>query len=117
MDEKFEMGFRGSTDFRDGFSLKKALACFSEHKISVDLTVDARKEKIDAPKAWELIKHQNHVHIAKGKNKILTFVPDASKPKEILKHALGRTGNLRAPTVIRQTNIFIGFNEDIYTRL
>ena len=98
-------------------SCKKALAYFNEHNISVDITVDARKEKIDAQKAWEMIRHQNHVYIAKGKNKVLTFIPDASSPEEILTHALGRTGNLRAPTVIRLTNIFIGFNEDIYTRL
>ncbi|WP_320040190.1 ArsC family (seleno)protein [uncultured Desulfobacter sp.] len=98
-------------------SCKKALAYFEEHKISVDLTVDARKEKIDAQKAWDVIKHQKHIYIAKGKNKILTFVPEASDAEEILKHALGRTGNLRAPTVIRMANIFIGFNEDIYTRL
>lgn len=32
-------------------------------------------------------------------------------------HAIGRTGNPRAPAVIRLANIFIGFNEDIYTRL
>ena len=98
-------------------SCKKALAYFSEHEISVDLVVDARKEKIDAKKAWELIKHQKHVYIAKGKNKILTFVSDASEAEDILKHALGRTGNLRAPTVIKRSSIFIGFNQDIYTRL
>lgn len=98
-------------------SCKKALAYFLEHKISVDLMLDARKEKIDAEKAWEVIKHQNHVYIAKGKNKILTFVPSAVEPEDILEHALGRTGNLRAPTVIRGANIFIGFNEDIYTLL
>ena len=98
-------------------SCNKALAYFKENKISVDLTVDARKEKIDAQKAWDLIKHQNHVHIAKGKNKILTFEPGASDAEEVLKHALGRTGNLRAPAVIKQSNIFIGFNQDIYTRL
>ncbi|WP_321492519.1 ArsC family (seleno)protein [uncultured Desulfobacter sp.] len=98
-------------------SCKKALAYFEEHKISVDLTIDARKEKIDAQKAWDIIRHQNNVHIAKGKNKVLTFMPGALEPEEILKHALGRTGNLRAPTVIRLSSIFIGFNEDIYTRL
>lgn len=98
-------------------SCKKALAYFAENNISVDLTVDARQEKIDAEKAWDVIRHQNHVYIAKGKGKVLSFVPDPMVSEEILKHALGRSGNLRAPTVIRMTNIFIGFNEGIYNRL
>lgn len=98
-------------------SCKRALAYFEEHNISVDVTVDARKEKLDAQKAWELIKPQNHVYIAKGKNKVVSFEPDRSQPEDVLKHAMGRTGNLRAPTVIQDKTIFIGFNEDIYTRL
>ena len=98
-------------------SCKRALAYFNEHNISVDVTVDARKEKLDAQKAWEMIKPQNQVYIAKGKTKVVSFEPDRSEPEDVLKHALGRTGNLRAPTVIQGKTIFIGFNEDIYTRL
>ena len=98
-------------------SCKKARKYFEEHGIGIDLIVEARKEKIDAGKAWDLIKHQNNVYIAKGQKKVLAFIPGELERDEILKHALGRTGNLRAPAVIRLTNIFIGFNQDIYTRL
>jgi arsenate reductase-like glutaredoxin family protein len=98
-------------------SCKRALAYFEEHNISVDVTVDARKEKLDAQKAWDAIKPQNHAYIAKGKNKVVSFEPDKSQPEDVLKHALGRTGNLRAPSVIQDKTIFIGFNEEIYTRM
>ena len=98
-------------------SCKRALAYFEEHNISVDVTVDARKEKLEAQEAWDLIKQQNQVYIAKGKNKVVSFEPAKSEPEDVLKHAMGRTGNLRAPTVIQDKTIFIGFNEDIYTRM
>ena len=37
--------------------------------------------------------------------------------EEILKAAMGRSGNLRAPTLKTKNAVYIGFNEEIYTGL
>ncbi|MDD9303885.1 MAG: hypothetical protein HUK40_16695 [Desulfobacter sp.] len=56
------------------------------------------------------------VYIGKGK-KVLAFEPDQNSKKAILKAAMGRSGNLRAPAVKTGTKIFIGYNDDIYEGL
>jgi hypothetical protein len=34
-----------------------------------------------------------------------------------MKKILGRTGNLRAPTIRKGNSFFIGFNEDMYSQI
>ncbi|MCG8688058.1 MAG: hypothetical protein MI892_24500 [Desulfobacterales bacterium] len=97
-------------------SCGKAQKYFEENGISVEQISDARKEKIDADQAWDMVKGQSQVFIGKGK-KILEFTPDEANREDILKSAMGRSGNLRAPTVKTGGKVLIGFNEDIYTRL
>jgi len=53
------------------------------------------------------------IYIAKGK-KVLTFDPTVDDRAEILAQAMGRSGNLRAPTVRRGNHILVGFNETLY---
>ncbi len=77
---------------------------------------DARKEKIDHDRAWALIRSQARVFIAKGK-RVLDFQPHEGNREEILKSAMGRSGNLRAPTLKTGGQVFIGYNEDIYSTL
>jgi hypothetical protein len=74
---------------------------------------DAKKEKIDADAAWEMISNAKTVLIGKGK-KVLEFSPDADNREEILKVAMGRTGNLRAPTIRTGDKLMIGYNDDMY---
>lgn len=81
----------------------------------VDKT-EARKEKIDADQAWAIISQADQVHIGKGK-KTLSFKPDESSKQEILKAAMGRSGNLRAPTLKVKKEIFVGFNDSIYQNI
>ncbi|WDP92585.1 MAG: hypothetical protein HUN04_23825 [Desulfobacter sp.] len=97
-------------------SCKKAQKYFEENGIEVDQTADARKEKIDTDGAWELISVQAQAFIGKGK-KVLDFQPGDENREEILKAAMGRSGNLRAPTLKAGNRVFIGFNEDIYKNL
>ena len=78
--------------------------------------VDARKEKIDGEKAWERIAAHPVVYIGKGK-KVLSFEPAKENREAILKAALGRTGNLRAPAVVSDNGFFIGYNDLIYEAL
>ena len=56
------------------------------------------------------------MHIGKGK-KVLTLTPTPGNREEILKAAMGRSGNLRAPALVRGDTIYIGFNEEIYSGL
>ena len=42
---------------------------------------------------------------------------DAPDDEMLLKHMLGPTGNLRAPTVLRGKTVMVGFNADKYDEL
>jgi hypothetical protein len=53
------------------------------------------------------------ITIAKGK-KQLKFTPNPENRDDILKAAMGPSGNLRAPTLRIGTQIIIGFNPDLY---
>jgi hypothetical protein len=97
-------------------SCKKAQKYFEQNNIGLKSTSDARKEKIDKDQAWGLISGLSTVYIGKGK-KVLSFEPDGINKEEILRAALGRTGNLRAPALKTGNAIFIGFNDNIYSNL
>lgn len=45
------------------------------------------------------------------------YTPDAESKEEILKVSLGRTGNLRAPTLLVGKNLYVGYNEEMYREL
>lgn len=77
---------------------------------------DARKEAINLASAWEKIKQYDIVHIGKGK-KVMTFSPDETNRETILKAAIGRSGNLRAPTVEIGSELMIGYNDEMYQGL
>lgn len=82
----------------------------------MDEIADARKEKFDQDRAWGLISTQARVFIGKGK-KVLEFAPNDGNREQILKSAMGRSGNLRAPTLKTGCKILIGYNEEIYSHL
>lgn len=78
--------------------------------------VDAKKEKIDREMAWQLIQTRQIVYIGKGK-KVVPLKVDQANREEILKAAMGRSGNLRAPAVKTKEAIYIGYNDMIYEGL
>ena len=51
--------------------------------------------------------------MAKGK-KVQTFDNVAAQKEEVLKNAMGPSGNLRAPTYRVGKTFVIGFNPDLY---
>jgi hypothetical protein len=75
--------------------------------------VNARKEAIDNKSAWKILAQCERIFIAKGK-KILEYSPDPAQKDIILKDAMGRSGNLRAPTIKVGSDCYIGFNSDMY---
>jgi hypothetical protein len=64
----------------------------------------------------ELINSFNKIIIGRGK-KVVEFNPSPDNKDEIMKAALGRTGNLRAPAIQKGATLYIGFNENIYNNL
>ncbi len=87
---------------------------FDEKGITINETVEARKQKIADDDAWELLSSAEKIVVGKGK-KVVTFDPKTDSKEDILKSCLGRTGNLRAPTLKIGNMLVVGFNEDMYS--
>ena len=88
---------------------------FDEKNITIDEAVEARKMKIADEDAWNLLSGAKKIVVGKGK-KMLTFDPKTDDKEEILKHCLGRTGNLRAPTLKIGDLMVVGFNDAMYEK-
>ncbi len=86
----------------------------SEKNVEVTEKIDARKVKIEADEAWELLSSGSKIMLAKGKSIIEIDTKDADR-FEVLKTALGRSGSLRAPTIKLGDTWIVGFNEEIYS--
>lgn len=84
--------------------------------MQVDEIEDARKNVIKEDGAWELIAAVKSLAVGRGK-KMQNFEPADGLRDEILKVCLGRTGNLRAPTLRIGNKLYVGFNEDMYQEL
>ena len=71
--------------------------------------------KLGADKARELAAAASKIIVSKGK-KITVFDMRKDPPDEatLMKHMLGATGNLRAPTIKRGKTLLVGFNQDEY---
>lgn len=81
--------------------------------IAVANQSDARKEKLDATAVWKRLGTATRVVVAKGK-RIKTFVPNEDAQDSILKAVMGRSGNLRAPTVQVADVFYVGYNVALY---
>jgi len=60
-----------------------------------------------------LVKKFHSLIIAKGKGYI-EIAPDEANKEIILKEAMGRSGNLRAPSMLIGDKLVVGFNEAMY---
>ncbi len=96
-------------------SCNKAQAVFAEKNITITTEVNAGKEKIAGDDAWNLLQSASEIVIGRGK-KFSVFDPAGDDQEAILKQALGRTGNLRAPTLKLGKKLIIGFSEDMYAQ-
>ena len=65
---------------------------------------------------WERVKIARSVHVAKGK-KVDVFDPNVDSQDHILKAIMGRSGNLRAPTLQIGDTFFVGFNAPLYAAI
>ena len=81
--------------------------------VTIATRSDARKEKLDATAVWERLGTAARVVVAKGK-RIETFVPTEDAQDAILKAVMGRSGNLRAPTLQIADVFYVGYNDALY---
>lgn len=76
---------------------------------------DARKKKIDGDDAWNLLGSAQEIVVGRGK-KFTVFHPSTEEREAILKQTLGRTGNLRAPTLKVGDRLIVGFCDEMYSQ-
>ena len=62
---------------------------------------------------WERLETAESVHVAKGK-RVDEFAPKDGSQDDILAAVMGRSGNLRAPTLKVGDTFYVGFNEQLY---
>lgn len=74
---------------------------------------DARKERFDEQAVWDLAKRFKSLVIAKGKT-FIEIEPHDENREKILKEVMGRSGNLRAPSVVIGDRLVVGYNEAMY---
>jgi hypothetical protein len=91
----------------------KAQEFLEDQQITVKEVVDARKVRFDKAAAAEFLKDYKEITIAKGK-KSTTWNPAQDPMDDILKQAMGPSGNLRAPTYVSGKKVLIGFNAELY---
>ena len=102
---------------RNGWvSCKNAQEVLEIKQIDVTEKIDVKIEMIDEDQAWEMLSQAPKIFIAQGK-KLLEFAPSLDNKEEILKRAMGRSGNLRAPTILVGTSYYVGFSADMYDEL
>ena len=104
------------TYLRKGWkSCKKSQEVIETHQVSIKDVVDARKERIDARKAWGLPHKAKSINTAKGK-KVEKWNPSSDDKAAILQRVMGPSGNLRAPTYRIKDEFVVGFNPELYDK-
>ena len=86
---------------------------FDGKNISITEVVEARKQKIESDDAWKLFSGAETLVVGRGK-KVVVYDPKNDDKDQILKVCLGRTGNLRAPTLKMGKLVVVGFNDAMY---
>ena len=75
--------------------------------------IDARKEKIGEEEAWQLLKTGAAVYVGRQKS-FSKFIPADENRAEMMSQVMGRSGNLRAPTLKSGQVFLVGFAEEMY---
>src|SRR6267142_207860 len=87
---------------------------FLSHKnVKIKVQVDAKKERIGPAAAVKLARSVDKLWVAKGK-KVVFFDLKQDKPSdaELHKVLLGPSGNLRAPTIRKGNELYVGFHPE-----
>ena len=84
------------------------------HALTVRETVDARKQRFEADALKALFKDAKTVVVAKGKKAVPIEINSETDWEALAKLALGRSGNLRAPTVQMGERFLVGYSEGVW---
>lgn len=95
-------------------SCKKAGLVLTENTIDIEEEHNAGKEPYTIDAVLELLTDIEKVFVTSGK-KILEF-DDIKNNDEMLKKIMGRSGNLRAPSLRIGSELYVGYNEELYGR-
>jgi arsenate reductase-like glutaredoxin family protein len=83
--------------------------------VSAAETVNASKERLDCEDALKLAREASRIIAARGKS-VVEFDLKNNPPDDdtLLKHLLGPTGNLRAPTIRIGKTLLVGFHPEAF---
>ena len=96
-------------------SCNKTREFLAKHKIEILKEVDARKNIFREKEARNLFASANKLFVSRGKKtELFDLIKEQPDKEAFEKMILGRTGNLRAPTIRKGKKIIIGFNEDSF---
>lgn len=85
----------------------------TQRSLTPSLMVDARKQALAGEAAWNHIASFSKVIIAKGKTWV-ECIPTQDQKESILALALGRTGNLKAPSLQLGDQLLVGYCDALY---
>lgn len=80
------------------------------------MEIDAKKEALQIEEVWERLQRAEKIFVAKGQ-KVQVYVPGLEVKDDLMHDVLGRSGNLRAPTLQVGNNYYVGYNETMYEEL
>ena len=81
--------------------------------MEIEESVDARKERIDREEAAAMLAGAERVFVARGR-KIQVHEPDGGAGDGLMAVVMGRSGNLRAPTLKVGRAFLVGYNDELY---
>lgn len=87
-----------------------------QNNVVIDKISDARVDKLESDEVWNILIKTSSLVVTKGK-KSLEFAPTSGNKEEILTHVLGRSGTLRAPTLIIADKIIVGYQDELYSAI
>jgi hypothetical protein len=96
----------------------RAREFLAKNNISIVETAMATKDRRGSAEALALAHSVDRVVVARGKV-VHSFDMKRRPPDDatLLRHLLGPTGNLRAPTMLRGRELWVGFFEPEFDRL
>ncbi|MFA5508969.1 MAG: ArsC family (seleno)protein [Vulcanimicrobiota bacterium] len=96
-------------------SCNKAQEFLEQNELKPLTEVNCKKFPLDSKQLRERLSEVDRVVVTRGK-KLLELDPKGDQ-EEILTVAIGRSGNLRAPSVRKGRLLIVGFNHEAYSLL
>lgn len=97
---------------------KRAQGFLEANSCEIMTTVDSNKQKFGPADALKLLDGVRRLVAIKGKNVVeFDLVKDRPDDETLIKHLIGPTGNLRAPSIRVGDTFAVGFNEETYQKI